>query len=51
MDKLNGYNIYLVLGAVWLIVGLLIYKNPSIWPIGIIFLIIGLISKYSHPKE
>ena len=45
VEKQNNFNIFLVLGAVWVIVGLLIYNNPALWPLGIIFLIVGLISK------
>lgn len=47
-QKIN--TIFLVLGAVWLIVGLVIYRNPSVWPLGFIFLIIGLIGKFRHHK-
>ena len=46
MDQ-KVYEIFLVLGAVWVIVGLLIYQNPAIWPLGFIFLIIGLIGRFS----
>ena len=45
-QKIN--NVFLVLGTVWVIVGLLIYKNPAIWPLGLIFLIIGLIGKFGQ---
>jgi uncharacterized membrane protein len=44
------YDIFLVLGAVWLIVGLLIYQNSAVWPLGFIFLIIGLIGKFGHKR-
>ncbi len=50
MKKQKTYDIFLVLGAVWLIVGLLIYQNASVWPLGFIFLIIGLIGKFGHKK-
>ncbi|NNF21528.1 MAG: hypothetical protein HKN67_06275 [Saprospiraceae bacterium] len=43
-QKLN--NIFLVLGTSWIIVGFLIYQNDAVWPLGFIFLIIGLIGKY-----
>ena len=43
------YEIFLVLGAVWLIVGLLIYQNPAVWPLGLIFLVIGLVGRF-HQK-
>ncbi len=48
-QKLN--DIFLVLGAVWFIVGFIIYKNSAIWPFGSIFLIIGLIGKFGQKKR
>ncbi|MBT8178490.1 MAG: hypothetical protein HKP60_05150 [Eudoraea sp.] len=45
-QKIN--TIFLVLGSVWVIVGLLIYQNKAIWPMGFIFLIIGLIGKFGR---
>jgi len=50
MKKQTIYDIFLTLGAIWVIMGLIIYPNPSIWPLGFIFLIIGLIGKFSHKK-
>jgi len=50
VGKENVYNVFLVLGAVWVIVGLLIFHNNSVWPLGIIFLIIGLIIKFGKKK-
>jgi len=50
MEKQKVYDVFLVLGAVWVIVGFLIYQNPSVWPLGFIFLIIGLIGKFGHKK-
>ena len=41
--KKSAYEVFMVLGAVWLIVGLIIYKNMSLWPIGGIFFLVGLI--------
>jgi len=46
MKNQKHNNIFLVLGAVWFIVGFIIYKNSAIWPLGLIFLIIGLIGKF-----
>jgi len=43
-------NVYFTLGAVWIIVGLIIYPNPAVWPLGFIFLIIGLIRKFGSNK-
>ena len=51
MNTIKGYDVFFVLGAVWVIVGLLIYRNPSVWPLGLIFLIIGLIGNYSNKKK
>ena len=51
LEKQKVYDILLVLGAVWVIVGLLIYQNPSVWPLGFIFLIIGLIGKFGYKKK
>ena len=48
MEKQKVYDVFLVLGAVWFIVGFLIYQNPEVWPLGFIFLIIGLIGKFCH---
>jgi len=56
MKKKRMYDVFLVLGAVWIIVGLIIYKNSAIWPLGFIFLLIGIIGKFgvknkSHNSE
>jgi len=48
-QKVN--TIFLVLGAVWIIVGLLIYQSTTLWPLGFIFLIIGLIGKTRHGSQ
>jgi len=45
MKKRNAYEIFLVLGAVWLIVGLVIYDNLPVWQLGFVFLIIGAMGK------
>ena len=45
-QKIN--SVFLVLGAVWIIVGLVLYQNANVWPLGFIFLIIGLIGKYRN---
>jgi len=50
MRKQKYYDIFLVLGAVWVIVGLLIYRNPAVWPLGFIFIIVGLIGKFGSKK-
>jgi len=50
MKKKDSITVFLVLGAVWLIVGLLIYPNAGTWPLGLIFLIVGLILKYGPSK-
>ncbi len=51
MENQKVYDMFLVLGAVWVIVGLLIYQNPAVWPLGFIFLIIGLIGKFGYNKQ
>ena len=48
-QKIN--SIFLVLGAVWVIAGLLIYGNSSVWMLGIIFLLIGLIGKFGLKRK
>ena len=48
-QKVN--DIFLVLGAVWVIVGYIIYQNSAFWPLGFIFLIIGLIGKFRPKKK
>jgi len=50
MKKQKTYDVFLVLGAVWLIVGLIIYQNSAVWPIGFIFLLIGLFGRYGNKK-
>jgi hypothetical protein len=45
-QKVN--TIFLVLGSVWVIGGLILYQNPNVWPLGFIFLIIGLIGRYGR---
>ena len=42
MNK-SAYEVFMVLGAIWLIIGFIIYKNMSLWPIGTILFIVGLI--------
>jgi hypothetical protein len=44
------YNLFLTLGAIWVIMGLVVYPNLAVWPLGFIFLIIGLIGKFGHKK-
>ena len=50
MKKQKSHDIFIVLGAVWIIIGLIIYQNLSLWPIGFIFLIVGLIGKFGRKK-
>ena len=49
--KVKIYDVAIVLGAVWVIVGLLVYPNPAVWPLGFIFLIVGLIGRYGKRKK
>ena len=46
MEEQKVYDVFLALGAVWVIVGLIIYQNQAVWQLGLIFLIIGLIGKF-----
>ena len=48
-QKVN--DIFLILGAVWVIVGYIMYQNSAFWPLGFIFLIIGLIGKFVPKKK
>jgi len=41
-----AYNVFISLGAIWLIVGLVVFHNTSLWPLGFIFLLVGLVGKY-----
>ena len=41
------YNVFITLGIIWLVIGLVIYKNTSLWPLGFIFLLVGLVGKYA----
>ncbi|MCF7833121.1 MAG: hypothetical protein K9N05_06065 [Candidatus Marinimicrobia bacterium] len=50
MQKSN-YEVFMVLGAIWLIVGLIVYKNASLWPIGAIFFIVGLVGFIVKTKK
>jgi uncharacterized membrane protein len=49
--KKSTYEVFMVLGAIWLIIGLIIYKNMSLWPIGTIFFIVGLIGFLIKKKK
>ena len=48
-QKVN--DVFLVLGAVWVIVGFIMYQNSAFWPLGFIFLLIGLIGKFGRKKK
>ncbi|MEH6537202.1 MAG: hypothetical protein V7719_12465 [Psychroserpens sp.] len=50
MKKQSVSTIFLVLGAVWTIMGFLFYPNSGIWPLGVIFLIVGMIIKVGSVK-
>ena len=51
MKKASFNNVFIVLGIAWLIMGLFIYPSSAIWPLGIIFLIIGIIRKVEKSTE
>ncbi|MCK4530041.1 MAG: hypothetical protein KAU44_02605 [Candidatus Marinimicrobia bacterium] len=50
MNK-STFEVFMVLGVIWLIVGLIIYKNMSLWSIGAIFFIVGLIGWIIKKKK
>jgi hypothetical protein len=50
MERRKASEVFIVLGAVWLIVGLVIYDNLPVWQLGFIFLIIGLMLKLKKRK-
>jgi len=49
--KKSHYEVFMVLGAIWFIIGLIIYKNASLWPIGTTFFIVGLIGFLTKKKK
>jgi len=49
--KKSAYEVFMVLGAIWLIIGFIIYKSASLWPIGAIFFIVGLIGRFAKRKD
>jgi membrane-bound ClpP family serine protease len=51
MNKKNINSVFIVLGAVWLIVGFIIYPTSSIWTLGLIFLIVGFVGRFAKKTE
>ena len=53
MKKLleSTYGVFLTLGIAWFIVGFVIYGDSNIWPLGFLFLIIGLIGLVSKKRK
>lgn len=51
MMKKKYFDVFLVLGLVWIIVGFVIYKNTALLPLGALFLIIGLIRIFGKQKN
>ena len=51
MKKQKVHDVYLALGALWVFAGFILFKDPAIWSLGFIFLIIGLIGKFGHKKK
>jgi uncharacterized membrane protein len=47
----SSYGIFLTLGIIWFIVGFVIYNDSDIWPLGFLFLIIGLIGLVSKKRN
>ncbi|MBO6607493.1 hypothetical protein [Psychroserpens sp.] len=50
MKKNSISVIFLTLGIIWLFGGLLLYPDSGIWPLGVIFLIVGMIIKIGAVK-
>ncbi|WP_299336420.1 hypothetical protein [uncultured Psychroserpens sp.] len=50
MKKNSVAVIFLTLGIIWTIMGLAFYPDTGIWPLGIIFLIVGMIIKIGSVK-
>ncbi|MCF8259912.1 MAG: hypothetical protein K9J12_04005 [Melioribacteraceae bacterium] len=49
--KNQKYNdALIVLGAIWLFTGLVIFENAALWPMGLVFFIAGWIGKYGRKK-
>lgn len=49
-SKDKDYDVFITLGAIWLIAGLA-SGNSGIWPLGLIFLLGGLTGKLSRKKK
>jgi len=46
----KDYNVFIVLGTIWLISGLMA-DNSGIWPLGLIFLVGGLAGMLAKKKK
>ena len=44
-------NTFISLGVIFLITGLVVLQNASIWPLGFIFLMVGLVGKSKSKKQ
>jgi hypothetical protein len=49
-SKDKDYDVFITLGAIWLIAGLA-SGNSGIWPLGLIFFLGGLTGKLSQKKK
>ncbi len=49
-SKNKDYDVFITLGAIWLIAGLA-SGNSGIWPLGLIFLLGGLAGRLSQKKK
>ena len=47
----SSHNVFLTLGIVWFVVGFVIYDNAKVWPLGFLFIIIGLVGIVSEKKH
>ncbi len=51
MKKLDNSLIFITLGIVWGVVGFFIYSNSSVWTLGLLFLVVGLILRLGRFNE
>ena len=47
----SSYGGFLTLGIVWFIVGFVIYGDSQIWPLGFLFMVIGLVGLFSRKTD
>ena len=47
----TAYSVFPTLGIVWFTVGFVIYADSDIWPLGFLFLLIGLIGLTTRKRS